>query len=75
MDLFTNLAHGFGVAATGADVVQDPQLVPLFLFDVFVQWGVQPGVAGRQGLLAGLQQRHGVAHMVEGLAQEGLVAG
>ena len=46
----------------------------LFL-DVLVQRLVQPLVAGGQCGLHGLEQRHRVAHMVVGLAQEGEVAG
>ena len=64
-----------GIGAAGGDVVQDPLVVAALFVDVFVQRRAQPVVAGGQSGLRRLEQRHRVAHMVVGLAQEGQVAG
>ena len=68
------VAHGFGVTAAGDDVVEDPLVVAGFLFDVLVHRRGQPRVVRRQRGAQRLQQRHGVAHVVVGLGEEGDVA-
>jgi len=68
-------AHGFGVAAGGPDVVEDPLIMPGLLLDVVAQVGLQPAEARRQAATGGHQQWHRMAHVLERLAEEGQVAG
>ena len=60
-------------AAGGAEIVQHPFVVAVFLLDVVDQLAAQPfGITTEPGS-GGHHQRHRVAHVVVGLGQEGAV--
>ncbi len=67
------LAHGFGIAATGADIVEDPFLVAKLFLDVFGGGLAQPLQTLGQPRAAGHQQRHRVFDVVIGLGKKGQV--
>ncbi|MNL24649.1 hypothetical protein D3C87_1460930 [compost metagenome] len=56
-------------------IIQDPGVVPGFLFDVFVDGRQHPGQPGRHAGTARMHQWHGMADVVVGLAQECDVGG
>ncbi|MOA05472.1 hypothetical protein D3C78_1250720 [compost metagenome] len=68
------IAHGLPVTAARFDVIEDPLLVAVFLFDVFADRAAQPLQPQRQSSPTGHHQWHGMAHVVIGLGQEGDVA-
>ena len=66
--------RGLRVVAAGAQVVEDPGVVAGFLGDVLGDRIAQRGALVAEPAAARHEERHGVLHVVIGLAQEGDVA-
>ena len=67
------VAHRLGIAATGADVAQDPLLMAVLLVDVLGDGAAHPLILLTQLAAGGHQERYRVAHVIEGLGEEAQV--
>ncbi|MCY1518143.1 hypothetical protein D9M68_528510 [compost metagenome] len=65
----------FRIHSQCAQVIEYPGVVPGFFLDVFVNRLLHPVQASGHARTTGLHQRHGMADMVIGLAQECYVCG
>jgi len=67
--------HRLGIAATGANIVENPLLMAVLLLDVFGDRLAQPLQALRQARTTGHQQRHRMLNVVIGLAEKRQITG